>query len=189
MNPDPKQVLTELLVISAQSGNEAAFRELHGLWTADLRRMALVRVERPEAAEEVLQDAWLAIARGVRRLDDPACFPRWAFRIVERRSADWIRRTTAARRREAATENAAQELAPASSYDASATEAPDEVIALRLAVSRLSSDSRNLLHLYYELGRSVAEIAEILGIPAGTVKSRLFSVRESLRQQLEGKIP
>jgi RNA polymerase sigma-70 factor (ECF subfamily) len=175
----------------ARSGNsesEAAFRDLHGLWTADLRRMALVRIERPEAAEEVLQDAWLAIARGIQRLDDPACFPRWAFRIVERRCTDWIRKTTVTRRREVAAENAAHELAPGSLNEASATEPPDEVIELRLAVSRLPAESRNLLHLFYELGRSVAEIAEILGIPAGTVKSRLFSVRESLRQQLEAKI-
>ncbi|HUG11502.1 MAG TPA: sigma-70 family RNA polymerase sigma factor [Opitutaceae bacterium] len=189
MNPEPKQVLTELLVLSAQGGSEAAFRDLHGLWTADLRRMALVRVERPEAAEEVLQDAWLAIARGIHRLDDPACFPRWAFRIVERRCTDWIRRTTVARRRELDAENAAHELAPVPANDASAAEPRDEVVALRSAVSRLPAEARNLLHLFYELGRSVGEIAEILGIPTGTVKSRLFSVRESLKQQLEGKLP
>ena len=189
MNPEPKQVLTELLVISAQGGNEAAFRDLHGLWTADLRRMALVRVERSEAADEVVQDAWLAIARGIRRLDDPACFPRWAFRIVERRCSDWVRKKSAARRREFDAENAAHEIAPDPLDDPAATEPPDEVIALRSAVSRLPADARNLLHLFYELGRSVAEIAEILDIPAGTVKSRLFSVRESLRQQLEARIP
>jgi RNA polymerase sigma-70 factor (ECF subfamily) len=63
------------------------------------------------------------------------------------------------------------------------------VFALRGAIEHLPGESRNLLHLFYELGRSVAEIAEILGIPAGTVKSRLHTVRDSLRQQLEGKLP
>ena len=188
MNPDPKQVLTELLVLSAQGGSEAAFRDLHGLWSADLRRMALVRVERPEAADEVLQDVWLAIARGIARLDDPACFPRWAFRIVERRCADWIRRTSTARRREIAAISAADELAPSPIGGPAAIEPPDEVLALRCAIGRLPAESRHLLNLFYELGRSVAEIGEILGVPSGTVKSRLFSVRESLRQQLEGKI-
>jgi len=189
MNPDPKQVLTELLVLSAQSGSEAAFRDLHGLWSADLRRMALSRVERADAADEVAQDSWLAIARGISRLDDPACFPRWAFRIVERRSTDWIRRASAARRREMEATVAADELAPAPGDAPGSGEPADEVSALRSAIARLPGESRNLLHLFYELGRSVAEIAEILGIPAGTVKSRLFSVRESLKQQLEGKLP
>jgi RNA polymerase sigma-70 factor (ECF subfamily) len=189
MNPDPKQVLTELLVLSAQSGSEDAFRDLHGLWSADLRRMALSRVERAEAADEVAQDSWLAIARGISRLDDPACFPRWAFRIVERRSTDWIRRATAARHREQQSAVAVDELAPQTSGTPGSGEPTDEVFALRGAIEHLPGESRNLLHLFYELGRSVAEIAEILGIPAGTVKSRLHTVRDSLRQQLEGKLP
>ncbi|HYJ05635.1 MAG TPA: sigma-70 family RNA polymerase sigma factor, partial [Chthoniobacterales bacterium] len=125
---------------------------------------------------------WLAIARGLHRLDDPACFPRWAFRIVDRRSADWIRQRSLARRRETATVNAADELAPA---PAIAVEPPDQIIRLRLAISRLTRDQRELLHLYYDLERSVGEIAEVLAIPTGTVKSRLFSVRENLKQQLE----
>lgn len=189
MNPDPKQVLTELLVLRAQGGSEAAFRELHGLWSADLRRMAVSRVEREDAADEVAQDSWLAIARGISRLDDPACFPRWAFRIVERRSTDWIRRMSTARRRELEASVAADEIAPSPGDSPFSHEPADDVIVLRGAIGRLPAESRHLLNLFYELGRSVTEIAEILGIPAGTVKSRLHSVRESLRQQLEGKLP
>ena len=184
MKRDPRQILTEWLVLAAQGGSEAAFSDLHGLWRADLRRLALVRVERPEAADEVLTDVWLAIARGLHRLDDPACFPRWAFRIVERRSADWIRRRSLERRREVAAAAAADELAPA---PLSAGETPDDVVRLRQVIALLPADQRELLHLYYELERSVGEIAEVLAIPAGTVKSRLFSVREALKQQLERK--
>jgi RNA polymerase sigma-70 factor (ECF subfamily) len=185
MKADPKQVLTELLVLSAQGGSEAAFRDLYELWTADLRRLALVRVEKDDAADDVLLDAWLAIARGLTRLGDPACFPRWAFRIVERRSADWIRRKGIERRHEAAAIDAADELAPAPTAEVAANEPSDEVLELRGAVARLPAEARNLLHLFYELGRSVAEISEILGIPPGTVKSRLFSIRETLKHQLE----
>ncbi|HYJ04358.1 MAG TPA: sigma factor, partial [Chthoniobacterales bacterium] len=78
--------MTECLVLAAQGGSEAAFTDLYGLWRGDLRRLALVRLERQEAADDVLTEVWLAIARGLHRLDDPACFPRWAFRIVDRRS-------------------------------------------------------------------------------------------------------
>jgi RNA polymerase sigma-70 factor (ECF subfamily) len=184
MNRDPRQVLTEWLVLAAQNGSEAAFTDLHGLWQADLRRLALVRVERAEAADEVLTEVWLAIARGLQRLDDPACFPRWAFRIVERRSTDWIRQRSLARRRELAAAAEADELSPASPI---APEEPDEVHRLRAAVALLPTEQRELLHLYYELARSVGEIAEVLGVPPGTVKSRLFLIRENLKQELEGK--
>ena len=183
MNPDAKQVLTEWLVLSAQAGSEAAFRDLHAIWRADLWRLASVRVERPVAADEVMADAWLAIARGLSRLDDPACFPRWAFRIVERRSADWVRRRALDRRREEEAATEAERIAP----QPLANEPSDEIERLRAVIALLPSEHRELLHLFYELNRSVAEIAEIMGIPAGTVKSRLFSVRETLRQKLESQ--
>jgi len=51
---------------------------------------------------------------------------------------------------------------------------PDEVLRLRAVIRTLPADQRELLQLYYDLERSIAEIAEILAIPAGTVKSRLF---------------
>ncbi|MEY3775070.1 MAG: polymerase sigma factor SigE [Verrucomicrobiota bacterium] len=183
MNREPKHVLSELLVLQAQTGDEAAFRRLHELWRADLQRLALARVEQPVAAGEVGAEVWLDIARGLRRLEDPARFPAWAMRIVQRRSADWVRQRSRDRRREAAAAGNAEELAPS----AGPAEPADAVLRLRQAICRLPADKRELLHLFYDLGRSVAEVAEILGLAPGTVKSRLFSVREILKQQLEGK--
>jgi RNA polymerase sigma-70 factor, ECF subfamily len=186
MNRDARQVLTEWLVLAARAGDETAFRELHALWRVDVRRLAMARVERREFAEEIVQDAWIDIARGLPRLEDPACFPRWALRIVERRCVDWIRRRQRDRQRATQAAASAELLAPMPAP--STTELPDDVVRLRAAIAQLPPDERELLHLYYELGRSVAEIAEILDRPPGTVKSRLFSVRESLRQALE-RIP
>jgi RNA polymerase sigma-70 factor (ECF subfamily) len=185
MNRDQKQVFTEWLVLSAQGGAESAFKDLHDLWCADIRRYALSRVEKPEAADEVANDVWLAVARGLLRLDDPACFPRWAFGIVERRAADWVRQQGLQRRREATAANEADRVAPAESPAAPA----DQVMQLREAVNQLDASNRELVQLYYVLERSVAEIAEVLAVPAGTVKSRLFSVRESLKLILESKLP
>jgi RNA polymerase sigma-70 factor (ECF subfamily) len=186
MKRDARQVLTEWLVLNAQRGDERAFTQLHELWSADLRRFALSRVELPDAADEVLTEVWLAIARGLARLDDPACFPRWAFRIAERRSADWIRRRGVERRHEQAAADEADELAPAP-LTLESSEPTDDVLALRAAIAQLPPQQRELLHLFYELGRGISEIAEILAIPPGTVKSRLFSVREILKRQLESQ--
>lgn len=54
MNRDPKQVLTEWLVLSAQGGSETALKELHDLWSADLRRLCFVRVGQADAAGEIV---------------------------------------------------------------------------------------------------------------------------------------
>lgn len=182
MNRDARQVLTEWLVLEAQSGSARAFQDLHDLWREDFRRMALVRVEQPDAADEVLTEIWLAIARGLPRLDDPACFPRWAFQIVQRRAADWVRQRLLARQREAAAATDADLLAPAPLTPA---EPGDDVLALREAISRLPAEQQELLHLFYGLERSLHEIADVLHLPLGTVKSRLFSIRELLKQQLK----
>ena len=184
MNRDSKQVLTEWLVLSAQRGSESAFTALHELWREDLRRLCFVRVQQADAVGEIVNDAWLSIARGLHGVDDPACFPRWAFRIVERRCADWIRARSRERRREAVAAKEADQLAPAPPPRGDSS---DEIVRLRAAIGGLSVSERELLHLYYELERSVAEIAEVLGVPSGTVKSRLFSLRETLRQQMERK--
>lgn len=186
MNRDSRQVLTEWLVLEAQGGSERAFRDLYELWRADLRRLALIRVERPAAADELANDVWLSIARDLRRLDDPACFPRWAFRIVERRCTDWIRARTLARKREIAAAAESERLAPA---DATAAGASDDVARLRELIARLPADQRQLVQLHYNLERSVGEIAEMLAVPTGTIKSRLFSVRQVLKQMLERKQP
>lgn len=170
-------------MLEVQSGSERAFTDLHDLWRGDLRRLALVRVEQPEAADEVLTEVWLAIARGIGKLDDPACFPRWAFRIVQRRSADWVRQRQIERRHEELVVSEAEQLAPVPATEGE--EPTDEVMAMRAAIRRLTPGQQELLHLHYELGRSMAEIAEVLSVAVGTVKSRLFSIRETLKRQLE----
>ena len=180
---DSRQVLTEWLVLEAQRGSERAFRDLHDLWQTDFRRMALVRLGSPDASDDVLTDVWLAIARGLPRLDDPACFPRWAFQIVQRRAADWVRRRSADRRREAAAVADADLLAP---LPMTAPECGDDILALHEAIGRLPADQQELLHLHYSLERSLQEIADVLHLPVGTIKSRLFSIREQLKQQLKG---
>jgi RNA polymerase sigma-70 factor (ECF subfamily) len=186
MNRDRKQVLTEWLVLSAQGGNENSFKDLHDLWQGDFRRMVISRIQRVEFADEVANDVWLTIARGLTGLDDPACFPRWAFRILERRCADWIRQRSRARERRQAAANEAERLAPSPPVPAP-RDSPDETQRLHEALAGLLPGERQLVELYYGLDRSVAEIAEVLAIPVGTVKSRLFSVREVLKQMLKGK--
>ncbi len=179
MKRDARQILTELLVLRVQGREGPAFTSLHDLWCGDVERMAMVSTGNVDAAREVAQETWIAVARGIGRLQDPACFPRWLFQIVRRRSADFVRRRQ--RERDLVTEASRE----ATETVEQSSAAPHRDSPLDAAIESLASADRELLGLYYEVGRSVMEIAEILEVPVGTVKSRLHSLRERLRNEME----
>ena len=61
-------------------------------WHGKLLAHALRLLGRPEAAADVTQDAWIAMVRGIGRLEDPAKFPPWAYRIIANKATDFLRR-------------------------------------------------------------------------------------------------
>jgi RNA polymerase sigma-70 factor (ECF subfamily) len=178
MRRDPSTVLEELLVASAMSGSEAAFEQLIARWTPRLIRHASHLLHDQDAARDAVQDAWLGAACGLRRLEDPARFPAWIFALVSRRCADSVRRAVRDRRLVAQ----AAELTD----EAARRDMADEGLDLRAAISRLPVGQRLVVSLHYGEGFGVDEIAAAHGLPPGTVKSRLFAARETLRRYLEG---
>jgi len=173
-----QRVVDEMLVLAAQARQVEAFEQLAVRWHPRLVRHARRLTGDPEGAQEVAQDAWIAVARGLYRLQDPARFGSWALRIVTRRAADWIGRRQRTRQRSAALDAASQVQAP--------LEAPtDDRARVREALGRLAAGERALLAMFYVEDLTVAEIAEVLDVPAGTIKSRLFHARERLRAALE----
>jgi RNA polymerase sigma-70 factor (ECF subfamily) len=171
------QVLTELLVLRAQGGHDDAIGLLVHSWQDRLLRHARRLTGRDDAGRDVMQEAWLDITRGLRGLDDPARFGPWAYKIVTRRSAKWIRRE---QRRRQVEREVATELGSASGVVA-ATNAADDCEAVRVALRRLPADQQAILELRYVEDYGIEQIAEALGIAAGTVKSRLFYARLHLR--------
>ncbi len=171
---DPRRDLAdELLVLACLEGRTDAFRELFERWNEPLWRHAYRLLGRDDGASDALQDAWIAIASGIGRLRDPGSFRRWAYKIVTRRAADWL----------GANRNSA-ESALDDEIEAD-TEPESAVEALRLALRRLPRDRRVLLTLRYLDGFELSEVAEILGVPEGTVKSRLHHARNELRAIVE----
>ncbi len=123
----------------------------------------------------------MAILRQIRKLSDPAWFPTWAYRIVRNKCADYVRR--ASRQGHLADALAERQLA----NDDPPQEAPGHAVAE--ALRRLPPDRQELLALRYAQDLNIIEIAVVLGIPAGTVKSRLHHAREQLRKILKGDEP
>lgn len=177
-----EDIQDELLVLRCQEGDADALRTLIDRWQPRLGRLAWRLTGEREAARDLVQDAWLAIVRGLNRLDDPARFRSWAYRIVSNKCADWIRRRLVER-------SVAKDLrdAAVSASDDSSNErdSADEVARMRDALTKLPGEQRAILSLHYLDGMCVAEIARTLEVPAGTVKSRLYHARNRLKQTLE----
>jgi RNA polymerase sigma-70 factor (ECF subfamily) len=173
-----ERVVDELLVLAAQARDFRAFERLASRWHPRLLRHARRLTGDADGAQEAVQEAWVAIARGLGRLADPAAFGAWALRITGRRCADWVARRQRIRQRFA-------DLDAAANVPAAADERADDVALLREAVRGLEAQERALLAMRYVEGLTLGEIAGALGVPVGTVKSRLYHARERLRAVLE----
>jgi len=178
MRRDPGTVLDEWLVATAKSGGEAAFGQLVTRWTPRLLRHAARLLGDIDQAQDAVQDAWTGAARGLRGLEDPARFPAWIFALVSRRCADRVRRSVRDRR-------LAVQVADLRGPSAEASGA-DQRLDLRHAVAGLPVEQRLVVSLHYGEGFGIDEIAAAHGLPSGTVKSRLFAARRTLKSFLEG---
>ena len=176
-----EDILDELLVLQCQAGSREAFQKLVERWQPRLAGFAARLTADREASRDLVQDAWIAIVRGLGRLDDPARFRTWAYRIVANRCADWIRRRSVRRTAAGELRTSAQNVQDA----ANPPESEDDTMHLRAAMRRLPGEQRNVLSLFYLDELSVADVARVLSIPPGTVKSRLHHAREALRAALE----
>ncbi|MEM1098075.1 MAG: RNA polymerase sigma factor [Planctomycetota bacterium] len=180
----PQRIADEWLVLRAQDRDADAMRRLVDRWNGRLYRHALNMTGDADAARDVSQEAWLGILKRLSKIDDPAAFPAWAYRITNHKAVDWIRR--ASRRRQHHTPLTGDLPATTSSTSDDRDETTRRVHA---ALRKLSVDERALLSMHYLNDLSTAEIAIALGIARGTVKSRMHRARQNLKPYLEGDHP
>jgi RNA polymerase sigma factor (sigma-70 family) len=168
MGKDREHLETELLVMGAQDGDSRAMETLVRRWQERLWLHARRLTGDGEAAWDITQDAWLAVIRGLWRLNDPVRFRPWIYRIVTNKAMDYLRKRPA----ETQLGEPAQPGAEGDDNDSD---------LLHCLLARLDATKRLVLSLYYLEELSIAEIGEMLRIPAGTVKSRLHHARGELR--------
>ncbi len=172
------RITDDILVLEAQMGHREGFENLARRWHPRLLRFALRLTGDPEGAAEALQDAWIAIARGIARLRDPARFGPWAMSITRRRCCDWVSRQRVSRDRRESSECLA-------GLPDRRSQTSDDRILVREVLCASDPEVRALLDLFYVDGFSVPELAEAFGTPEGTIKSRLHTARARIRAALE----
>jgi RNA polymerase sigma-70 factor (ECF subfamily) len=169
----------DYLVLAAQTGDRATFEILVRRWQPKLAAHAWRLLGNREAARDAVQESWVEIVGGLRRLRDPRAFPAWAFRIVSRRCARSVSAAVRSRGIEAELETA-PDLSLAGPAEALDRE------RLCSAIRSLPPEQRAAIALFHFEELSVAETAVALDVPVGTVKTRLMHARRKLRTALEG---
>lgn len=153
----------------ARTGDAEAMRRLMDLHRQPLRRMTANLLRDTHAAEDVVQEAFLKTFRELPKLRDDALFKGYLFRIAARLCLDRLRR--------------AHVHGPVPD---SACPSREEGVMRQLAVERvlttLAPEARAVIVLREIEGLSYEEIADVLTIPVGTVRSRLHAARERFRQ-------
>lgn len=168
------------LIEATLRGEVEAFGTLVERYQRPLYNAALRITGNREDALEATQTAFVAVFDKLHTFDPTHRFFSWIFRAVVNEALDIARRSS---RFIADEEAAAAQLAagnPETEYSAS-----QEGIRVRRALERLAVDHRVVLVLRHFQDLSYAEMAELIGIPEKTVKSRLFSARRELRELLE----
>ena len=177
MLPDRQLLESALLVVRYQRGDRAAFEGIVGLWEASLfyylRRLAPTEAD----AWELLQETWLKLFRSLDTLRDPQALPAFLYRTARNVAISRLRR-----RELQHVERAAEEVHDeATGNDIIAF---DNAEAVHRALDQLPLLQREALTLYFLEDLSLDEMASLLDVPLGTVKSRLHYAKQAMRKIL-----
>jgi len=179
MGRSSEQIFDELLVIRCQEKDQEAIGLLWKRWQPKLLSWAFNFLKDRDQAYEIAQESWMSIFKSIHKLQDPAMFRFWAYRIVQRRSADAIRKLQRDRQ-------AVEEKIKSTDLSNNDENGQEEIIQRMLeSIRALPVLHQEMLRLFYLEKHSVKMIAKQLDLPEGTVKSRLFYARKELKEKLK----
>jgi RNA polymerase sigma-70 factor (ECF subfamily) len=168
------------LVVRVQQGDKRAFETLTVTDYPRLFRVAHSILRERSHAEDATQQAYFDIWRNIRRLRDPAKFEGWSYRILvnacyaeAKRTPGWLPGTEVA---------TAQEPRAVDAFDAVLDREE-----LEHGFQRLTVDQRVVVVLHFHLDMTLEQVAGTLGIPKGTVESRLGRALKSMRIALRAE--
>ncbi len=180
MNTEDLQHTTradELLAIRCQLGEHDAFDELIRKWAPPLRRYILRVTNNHDACDDIMQELWISVVRGITGLRDCSKLRSWLFSIAHHSLMDRMRGQYSI----SIDNDIELDEIGVENLEAQRDEARQLVES---GLSSLPFLEREVLTLFYLQELSLVEIANVLLVPIGTIKSRLFRARIMLRDQI-----
>ena len=173
-----------LLIQGAQRGDVGAFEELIRAYQTRLYRLILVIAGNPEDAEDALQESLVKVFRALPTFRGEASFSTWLHRIAINATRNWIRSQA-----RASSDRIGSRLVPVGVH---AQPSPESALleherhrVLRDALTSLPWHYRAALVMRHYQDMSYEEIADVLDVPIGTVRSRIAQGRRLLAESLE----
>src|SRR4029077_4630639 len=171
----------EILVERIAAGDKLAMQVLFARHRTPVYRWLLRFVGNETVAEDLLSDVFFDVWQQAGRFEGRSAVTTWLLSIAR------FKALSARRRRTHAELNEVIEATVADSADNAevALEKKHEVEMLRSALTKLSPDHREIIDLVYYHEKSVGEVAQIVGVPAATVKTRMFYARKKLAELVQ----
>jgi RNA polymerase sigma-70 factor (ECF subfamily) len=172
-----RQLQDELLVIKCQQNDSQAFEEIVQKWQKRLWAYAFRMIGSETSAYDIVQETWCGVIKGLNKLNDVSVFPSWIFRLLHNKCVDWIQNE----QRETRLKKGLKKIEP----EEPGQDMVDGGDTLQIAIERLSPERKALILLRFQEEMAIGQMAEILNLPEGTVKSRLHRTVMELRCLLE----
>jgi RNA polymerase sigma-70 factor (ECF subfamily) len=176
---DKATILQELLLLRCKRGDAGAWAELVRAWEKRLFFYVRRLVASEEDAWDVLQQTWLKAVPGIKSLHDARRLPAWLYTVARRTAMSHWRGHFREQCR--LNEKAERMVAPDGGEEHEFENAEEVAVGM----SRISLEHREVLTLFFLDDLSLDEMAAVLSVPVGTVKSRLYYAKRALRAVLE----
>ncbi len=190
---DYKSLSDQEIVALARKGKEAAYRELIGRYQRPVLSLIYRIVRDREKAEDLAQETFIKVLNAIDRYNPSFKFSSWIFKIAHNTALDHLRKREPQTLSLEGSPHAltSDELESSALTAVSSDENPEEYASHRelgaeldAAIARLRPEYRTAIVLWHHEARPYEEIAEVMGLPLGTVKTYIHRARNELRQHL-----
>lgn len=162
-------------------GDERAFEQLFRCYAPRIFRFALGYLNDCSLAEEVVQETMIAVWKSAKHYREQSQVSSWILGIARNKALD---RARARQREPELLRKKLEQRASARATPEQIVQRETQIARVRAALEKLSPEHREVLMLSFYNDLSYAEIAQILGCPEGTVKSRVYYAKEQLKKLL-----
>jgi len=176
---DKEAIYTELLVLRCRRREKKALEELVDTWEKRLFYYVRRLLDDEQETWDVLQETWLKVFEGIGSLRDAKSLPVWLYRIARNTAVSHLRRKLSTFAFKPDENN------PVTAVENNEIFRFEDAEQVHRALGELTLSHREVLTLFFLEDLSVKEVAVVLDVPPGTVKSRLYYAKRALKKVLE----